>query len=88
MGLPFVAPTPIPTTQATPTPGPSSHDDYIPRVVEGHHVHPLHKSTGERDGRDAWPAPHDYTQPPSYRRQWAGPSILNLPKGGVVIHLP
>ena len=69
-------------------PGPSTREDYIQRVVDGHHVHPLHRSMGECDGKDAWPAPHNYMQPPSYRRQWAVPSILDFPKGGDVIHLP
>ena len=78
MGLPFVAPPHAPTTLVTA--GPSTRDDYVPRVVDGHHVHPLHRSSERHGGTDAWPVPHsNYIQPAAYRRQWAGPSVLDIP---------
>ena len=53
MGLSFNTP----PTLVPPTAGPSIRDDYVPRVVEGHHVHPLHRSMEKRGGTGAWPVP-------------------------------
>ena len=90
MGLPFVVHPIAPTTQAEPTPSSSTREDYTPQVVGGHHVHPAHTSSSAAcsTDADAWPVPHNYIQPQTYRHTWAGPSILDLPKGGLIICLP
>jgi len=90
MGLPFAVQPIAPSTQAEPTADTSTRDDYTPRVVGGHLVHPAHTSSSAAcsTDTDAWPVPHHYMQPHTYRHTWAGPSILDLPEGGIVISLP
>jgi len=90
MGLPFAVHPIAPTTQAEPTASTSARDDYTPRVAGGHLVHPAHTSSSAAcsTANGAWPVPHNYVQPHTYRHTWAGPSILDLPDGGIVISLP